>query len=148
MSIFQIFSALLLAGAALAVNGPCTSNNTPGVCISTTSCTDSGGTYQSGLCPDDPTDIKCCVKPSCGSGGNCRFESQCSGSSQSGLCPGPADFKCCIAGGGDGGGGSTASDHDLSDNGVQFIAGFEGFRADFYIDSAVSLSLYENRMPH
>lgn len=139
MSILQVFSILLLATSTTlaTVNGPCTINSTPGVCISTASCSGAGGSFKSGFCPNDPTDIKCCVKPSCGSGGNCRFTSQCSGSSKSGLCPGPADFKCCLAG--NGGGGSAADHHDLSAHGVQFIAGFEGFRADFYFDSAVSL---------
>jgi hypothetical protein len=80
-------------------NGPCTGGGgAPGVCISTSSCSSGGGSFISGACPGTPDDIKCCVKTSCASGGNCRWTSQCSGSSQSGLCPGPANFKCCTEG--------------------------------------------------
>lgn len=36
------------------------------------------------------------TKTSCGSGGNCRWTDQCSGTTKSGLCPGPDGFKCCL----------------------------------------------------
>lgn len=91
--------ATVIAGRA-AVDGPCTgSGDAPGVCIATGQCTSGGGTYISNACPGTPDDIKCCTKTSCGSGGNCRWTSQCSTSSLSGLCPGPADFKCCVPAG-------------------------------------------------
>ncbi|KAB2576870.1 putative secreted protein [Lasiodiplodia theobromae] len=79
-------------------NGPCTgAANKPGVCIKTSSCTSGGGTYISGACPNDPNDVKCCTKASCGSGGTCKFVDKCeSGSTKAGLCPGPSDFKCCL----------------------------------------------------
>ncbi|KAL9026336.1 MAG: hypothetical protein Q9196_004986, partial [Gyalolechia fulgens] len=81
------------------LNGPCTgSGGAPGVCISTGDCTADGGTHILNACPGLPDDIRCCTKTSCGNGGNCRFTSSCSGSTLSGLCPGPADFKCCIPG--------------------------------------------------
>lgn len=81
------------------VDGPCTgAGGAPGVCISTTSCTADGGTHILNACPGTPDNIRCCTKTSCGSGGNCRFASSCSGNTLSGLCPGPADFKCCVAG--------------------------------------------------
>ena len=84
-------------------NGPCTgSGGAPGVCIATAECSSGGGIYISGACPGTPTDIKCCTKTSCGSGGNCRWVSQCSTSTVSGLCPGPADFKCCVPAGSSG----------------------------------------------
>jgi hypothetical protein len=88
------------------LNGPCTgSGGAPGVCLATASCSSGGGKYISGACPGTPADIKCCTKTSCGSGGNCRWTSQCSsGNTLSGLCPGPTDFKCCVAGGGGGSG--------------------------------------------
>lgn len=138
-----LYYVFLLSGAALgAVNGPCSADGTPGVCISSATCSDSAGTSHSGFCPDDPADIKCCTKPDCGSGGNCRWTSQCSGSSQAGLCPGPADFKCCLDGsdgGSPGGDGeATSTSHGLSANGVKFIENFEGWSANFYQDSAVS----------
>lgn len=85
------------------LNGPCTGyGGAPGVCIPTASCSSDGGRYISNACPGTPADIKCCTKTSCGSGGNCRFTSSCSGSTLTGLCPGPATFKCCIPGPGSG----------------------------------------------
>ncbi|KAJ4299631.1 hypothetical protein N0V90_004877 [Kalmusia sp. IMI 367209] len=78
------------------VNGPCTgAGGAPGVCISTSSCQSGGGSFISNACPGTPDNIKCCVKTTCATGGNCRWNSQCSGSTQSGLCPGPSNFKCC-----------------------------------------------------
>ncbi|KAF2178441.1 hypothetical protein K469DRAFT_642760 [Zopfia rhizophila CBS 207.26] len=84
------------------VNGQCTgANKAPGVCIATNACTSAGGTYISNACPGTPNDIKCCTKSACGlngnlKGANCRWASQCSGTAFSGLCPGPANFKCCV----------------------------------------------------
>jgi hypothetical protein len=117
MHISIIIPTLLLLGAntiqasvvaeRAAENGRCTgSGGAPGVCIPTAKCNSGGGKYISGACPGTPNDIKCCTKPSCGTGGNCRWTSQCSsGNTLTGLCPGPADFKCCVPGGGGGGGG-------------------------------------------
>ncbi len=94
-------AAVLLAvsTAQAALNGACTASGKPGVCISTNDCTADGGSYVSGACPNDAENIKCCYK-SCGSGGTCRFTSSCSGTTQTGLCPGPTDFKCCLPSGG------------------------------------------------
>ncbi|KAL9033288.1 MAG: hypothetical protein Q9214_007586 [Letrouitia sp. 1 TL-2023] len=133
-----LFTVLTTAPTAFAaVNGPCSVNGVPGVCLATAKCKDAGGTSTAGFCPDDPADVKCCTKPSCGSGGNCRWTSSCSGTTLSGQCPGPNDFKCCVAGGGGGnGGGGSSTTHELSTHGAEFIAGFEGFRADFYRDAA------------
>lgn len=98
-----------------AKDGPCTgAGGAPGVCVPTAGCTSGGGKFISNACPGLPEDIKCCTKTSCGKGGNCRFASSCSTSALTGLCPGPADFKCCVpgdggsgsSGGGSGGGGS------------------------------------------
>lgn len=144
-----LYAALALISTTFAaVNGPCSIDGTPGVCIPSSKCTESGGTNRVGFCRDDPSDIKCCTKPSCGDGGNCRWIADCTGTSQSGLCPGPADFKCCLAGPPPDGpppppppppppGGATPL--DISPNGVAFIAGYEGFRPDFYSDPGVSL---------
>ncbi|KAL9594909.1 MAG: hypothetical protein Q9219_006764 [cf. Caloplaca sp. 3 TL-2023] len=136
-------SLLLLTSHTLAaLNGHCSVNGRPGVCLHTSDCSDGSGTSTAGFCPDDPADVKCCTK-SCSSGGTCNWASACSGTTVSNQCPGPANFKCCIpaSGGGGGGtgggsGGGTATKHQLSDHGAEFIAGFEGFRADFYRDAA------------
>jgi hypothetical protein len=68
-----------------------------GVCLTTGECSASGGTTITGACPADPSNVKCCSKPSCNNGasGNCRWTSDCAGSSASNLCPGPGGFKCC-----------------------------------------------------
>lgn len=139
------YSVFVISGTALgAVNGPCSIDGTPGVCISTSSCSGSDGSFRSGFCPNDPSNIKCCIKPECGSGGNCRFSSQCSGSTKTGLCPGPADFQCCL--GKSSGGGDTSTSHSLSAHGVTFIEGFEGWNPNFYEDSAVSNALQVNEI--
>jgi hypothetical protein len=91
--------ASVLAERAV-LNGPCTgSGGASGVCIPTTDCTAGGGTHILNACPGTPDNVRCCTKTSCGTGGNCRFTSQCSTSTLTGLCPGPADFKCCVPGG-------------------------------------------------
>lgn len=93
-------------------NGECIgAKGAPGVCVATTSCTSAGGTYISNACPGTPENIKCCVKTSCGSGGqngDCRWTSQCGAgrTTISNQCPGPANFKCCV----DAAGPSTPAD--------------------------------------
>lgn len=129
---FYLALTLATTGALAAINGPCTVGSTPGVCIATAQCSSASGTSSVGFCPNDPTGIKCCTKPSCGVGGHCGWADSCKGTTKAGLCPGPADFNCCFPA--STGGGA----HSLSPNGVNFIAGFEGFRKDFYIDAAVS----------
>ena len=135
-----VFCAILaITGVThAALNGPCSANGTPGVCISIATCSGGGGTSRPNFCPSDPAGVQCCIKPSCGTGGNCRFASQCAGTTLSNLCPGPADFKCCV--------GSTpqppsGGSKRLSQKGVQFIATFESFVPNFYTDQAVRFSL-------
>ncbi|MCJ1428366.1 hypothetical protein MMC29_006275 [Sticta canariensis] len=104
---FSTVSASVLAERAV-LNGQCTGKGSaPGVCISTKKCTSKGGTLITNRCPGLPNDIKCCTKPACGNGGNCRWTSQCSGSTVSNQCPGPAGFKCCLPTKGPTGGGPT-----------------------------------------
>ena len=139
----------LLPLCLAALNGPCSIDGTPGVCVTTTNCAASDGSFRSGFCPNDPENVRCCIKPECGSGGNCRPEGTCDGTTKTGLCPGPASFKCCEPkAGGDppppGGGGASTADRQLSANGVDFIAGFEGFRANYYNDAAVSYLAISN----
>lgn len=93
---FSTVNANVIAERAV-LNGQCTGKGSaPGVCIATKKCTSKGGTFITGACPGLANDIKCCTKPACGSGGNCRWTSQCSGTTVSNLCPGPAGFKCCV----------------------------------------------------
>lgn len=76
-----------------------TTTSLTGVCVSSSSCKDSGGETIDGACPDS-ADVKCCTKPSCSdnSKGNCRWTSDCDGGKEeSGLCPGPAAVKCCMS---------------------------------------------------
>ncbi|EAU80870.1 hypothetical protein CC1G_03046 [Coprinopsis cinerea okayama7 len=82
--------------ASAAINDPCSVNGTPGICLTTTSCTNQGGQHAVGFCPKDPANVRCCTKK-CGQGGTCRFENTCrTGLTAVGLCPGPANFKCCF----------------------------------------------------
>jgi len=94
--------ALLLSAftsAALgALNEPCYgSGGVAGVCVTTATCSASGGVTITGGCPSDPSDVKCCSKTTCanGSSGNCRWTSDCAGTTVSNQCPGPSAFKCC-----------------------------------------------------
>lgn len=88
------------------INGPCTgAGGAPGVCIPTTDCAAKSGTSILNACPGLADNVRCCTKTSCGTGGNCRFASSCKTNTLTGLCPGPADFKCCVPGGSSGGGG-------------------------------------------
>ncbi|GAQ81688.1 hypothetical protein KFL_000880020 [Klebsormidium nitens] len=101
---------VLLAPTQATLNGQCSVGSTPGVCIATADCTSGGGTYASGYCPNDPTDVKCCYKTSCDSGkGSCKWTSSCSGTSVAGYCPGPTAFQCCEAGGSSNNYGTVAS---------------------------------------
>jgi len=98
-SFYMAVLALLPAVTHAALNGPCAiANGTPGICATTTSCASSGGTSTPGFCPSDPKNVQCCTKPVCGtSGGTCKDVNACeSGNTVSGLCPGPASFKCCL----------------------------------------------------
>lgn len=144
----------LLPLSLAAVNGPCSIDGTPGVCVTTANCAAIDGSFRSGFCKNDVENVKCCIKPECGSGGNCRPTNTCDGTTKTGLCPGSSNFKCCEpkAGGNPpppppSGGGATTGDLKLSAKGVNFIAGFEGFRANYYNDAVVSL-LYRWRFSH
>ncbi|KAF9034368.1 lysozyme [Panaeolus papilionaceus] len=87
---------LTVTNVQAALNGACTVGSKPGVCVTTSSCSADGGTSTAGYCPNDPADVRCCTK-SCGSGGTCRFTNTCStGRTQTGLCPGPSTFTCCL----------------------------------------------------
>ncbi|KAF2836561.1 hypothetical protein M501DRAFT_939388 [Patellaria atrata CBS 101060] len=94
---YFLLSTLLGGAARAALNEPCYgSGGRAGVCVTTTTCSSGGGVTINGGCPSDPANVKCCSKASCGaSPGNCRWTSDCGGSSVSNLCPGPAGFKCC-----------------------------------------------------
>lgn len=96
-----VFSASLVHSSAIAeravLDGPCTGKgNAPGVCVATSKCSSSGGTFISNACPGTPNDVKCCTKTQCSSNGNCRWTSSCNGSTVSNQCPGPASFVCCV----------------------------------------------------
>ncbi|TFK38392.1 glycoside hydrolase family 24 protein [Crucibulum laeve] len=97
----------LIAVAQATLNGACTVGSTPGVCLATATCSAGGGTSTSGFCIGDPTDVKCCTKTSCGSGG---------------LCPGPTDFKCCLP-------ASGCAPPTINAATVSLIKQFEGFVA-------------------
>lgn len=79
------------------INGPCKGkDDAPGVCVDKATCDDPGEAFIHNACPNTPDHIKCCTKPRCGDAGNCRWTKDCKGTPKPGLCPGPADFQCCI----------------------------------------------------
>ncbi|KAK0743867.1 hypothetical protein B0T18DRAFT_439603 [Schizothecium vesticola] len=93
-----VLSILSAPTALAAVNEPCYgSGGVAGVCITTTDCTTAGGTTINGACPADASTVKCCSKTSCANGasGNCRWTSDCAGTTVSNQCPGPSQMKCC-----------------------------------------------------
>lgn len=113
MKFLAITSLLLSATAQAFLNGRCAVNGISGVCVSTASCSSSGGHSTPKFCPSDPPDIQCCTKTECNSGaGYCTWTDQCAGTpipstpplffiyTESTLtkvdqCPGPTNFKCC-----------------------------------------------------
>ncbi|KAH8655279.1 hypothetical protein BX600DRAFT_515111 [Xylariales sp. PMI_506] len=111
------YSAYLLAlfpAAALAtVNGHCSGSSAGGtatgdfleygICVSTTTCGDYGGVTITGGCPNDASNIKCCligldsstVNP-CGGASWCEWTADtCSGTRVPGYCPGGSNYECC-----------------------------------------------------
>jgi hypothetical protein len=94
---FLVIAALATAVSA-AVNDPCYGpNGIAGVCMDTTQCSNGGGASIAGACPRDASNIRCCSKTSCPNtaSGNCRWRSDCAGSTVTGQCPGPVQFQCC-----------------------------------------------------
>jgi lysozyme len=99
MQLFRLiaFTAILLGPTYAALNGPCSVDGTPGVCVSTASCKHAGGTSHRNFCPFDPDDIRCCTKVCADRGaGICNWVKDCKGETLTGLCPGPSGFKCCL----------------------------------------------------
>ncbi|KAJ6530669.1 hypothetical protein B0H19DRAFT_967522 [Mycena capillaripes] len=106
MKHFSVIALLVMIASTQAVlNGPCSSKSGfgsgVGVCISTSDCSNKGGTSTPGFCPGTPTNVQCCTKSPCTSvslgEGVCRFTSSCPEDHYSitGLCPGPTNYKCC-----------------------------------------------------
>ena len=101
MHLSALFLSAFASVALGALNEPCAGpGGVAGVCVTTSTCSASGGTTISGGCPADPADVKCCSKTSCANGasGNCRWTSDCAGTTVTNQCPGPAAFKCGSSG--------------------------------------------------
>ncbi|KAI9798409.1 MAG: hypothetical protein M1833_004803 [Piccolia ochrophora] len=117
------FVAVLACSAALSVASPledifgrsvgdsCKAPEGKGTCQNTSKC--KGISYPTGLCPNDPNDVQCCVNIKCnadGGSGYCRSKSNngCpNGKFHPGTkapypCPGDDDILCCIESGGGG----------------------------------------------
>ncbi len=90
------FNLSLLVGlfplaAMAAINGRCSGTATGaykenGICVSTSSCASYGGTYISGGCPSDASNIKCCLIDQCyGDESRCQWTNNyCDGPFRSG----------------------------------------------------------------
>ena len=75
-----------------AIGSSCSTPYGSGSCQETSSCATSGF-HIAGYCPNDPTNVQCCVKQTCttdlGSGLCMNTDSTCSGEFVPGACPGP-----------------------------------------------------------
>ena len=97
-----LLPALAASAVSATIDFPCVgSGGRAGVCQTTTACSSAGGITIDGACPWDGANVKCCTKAVCANGaqGNCRWTSDCAGTTQSGLCPGPAGMTCCSSSG-------------------------------------------------
>nr|BBA54586.1 lysozyme [Trichoplax sp. H2 MB-2014] len=97
-----ILLSAFVAVAFAALNDDC--NAGQGSCQYDSQCYT--GTPASGLCPYDPSNVKCCPKvgQSCKSStGNCMLTTHCGGTTYSGYCPGPSSVRCCVSSSGSGG---------------------------------------------
>ena len=107
----------LCATVLAALNGPCEYQGRAGTCIDSGDCATSGGSSVTGFCPDDPVNVKCCLKdddqasanPQPVSTGPCSFQGQAgtcvdvadcvsaSGSHVQNQCPNdPDNIRCCL----------------------------------------------------
>ncbi|RPA76895.1 hypothetical protein BJ508DRAFT_229178, partial [Ascobolus immersus RN42] len=101
---FAAFVATALAMPAAeiferAIGSSCSGTEGSGTCQLTTNC--ASGFQITGACPNDPSNVKCCIKKTCsvsgvGSGNCINTSNSCSGGSfYSGACPGDSTVKCC-----------------------------------------------------
>jgi hypothetical protein len=66
MRSIYVLAAFPLAAVAV-LNGRCSGSEASGywgshgICVTTSTCAAYGGVYKSGACPNDPTNVKCCV---------------------------------------------------------------------------------------
>ncbi|KAG0022815.1 hypothetical protein BGZ81_008366 [Podila clonocystis] len=95
-----LISAFVLAASAMAQHSCTRPNWGPGICIRTSDCTRSGGSYVSGACPNDPADVKCCTYGTCqvpdNGWGICIPSGKCTSTRVPGYCKGGADIQCCL----------------------------------------------------
>lgn len=120
MKVAKIVFALFALPFALAkVGDVCTYQDLKGTCNKVSECTSGechiewqsvtsdyqlSGFTVNNYCPNDPTDVKCCISKTCtsasGDAGNCLNNpgSKCSGSFVTRRCPGPQNVQCCVAG--------------------------------------------------
>ncbi|KAL9635664.1 MAG: hypothetical protein Q9164_003316 [Protoblastenia rupestris] len=90
----------LLAPSLAAIGSVCRAPQGSGTCKASSSCTN--GFTVTGACPNDPTDVKCCIVASCKDGatpGNCLDKSTtpCTGGTfKTDLCPGGNNIQCCL----------------------------------------------------
>ncbi|KAI4212292.1 MAG: hypothetical protein LQ351_005005 [Letrouitia transgressa] len=108
--LFSLLYLFILLGTSYAAIGDvCRARQGSGTCKQENGCTT--GFTAVGACPNDPTDVKCCIQASCNSGsvkGACLDKSKlpCIGGNfkAENLCPGPNNVQCCLPGPGAPGG--------------------------------------------
>ncbi|KAH8823571.1 lysozyme [Flagelloscypha sp. PMI_526] len=127
-----IFASLSLVAVQAATS--CNVGSLAGECMSTGSCSGSGGKSTPGFCPG-AKDIQCCTYGECkasNTAGKCQPTASCGGKSTPGLCPGAANIQCCTkAATGGSSGGSTSSSGTcppaVNQATVDLVKSFEGF---------------------
>ncbi|PMD29461.1 hypothetical protein L207DRAFT_445366 [Hyaloscypha variabilis F] len=95
---------LLVSCAAAEIGDLCSYNGNWGTCESTSWCGSNDGNDDIfNLCPDDPYYVRCCFEPLCYDRmGYCDVTSNIGGCEasgghfESGFCPGPDNYKCCV----------------------------------------------------
>jgi len=131
--------ALVLAPSPLeprSIGGACSTPDGAGTCQLTSDCTTQGFNL-AGYCPNDATNVQCCVKKTCstssGSGICMNTADSCGGSFVFGACPGDSTIKCCVGGGAappppppTGGTGSAVVSAAVKEEGLPYVWGGGG----------------------
>jgi len=123
----------------------CTASGVAGSCVDRDVCIGSGRVATVGRCVHDPVAVQCCTEVKCsheGQSGFCKDTSQCGGETHIGLCPGPANVRCCTP-------TTTTSlegvdaqantegqtpTNPITDRTMGLITVYEGLHAEFYMD--------------
>ncbi|KAK4043308.1 hypothetical protein C8A01DRAFT_32628 [Parachaetomium inaequale] len=93
--------SFLVGHATAAIGSLCKANGITGTCQSNSWCDNNDGQRPvRGACPNDPSNVMCCIYPLCNNGicmsTSDSFCGQLDGGFVSNRCPGPTSYKCCV----------------------------------------------------